>query len=141
MTRVHDQSIRSLKKRLALEGGRGGRPADLRELAVAKIRELKKEGWKQREIAEALGLHQTTVGRYLRGDKRRRGAPRVLKAKTEKRAPKEDRCAEVRPVELKDASATTKVPRARGRTLLLGGGARIEGLSLDDVVELARRLP
>ena len=139
MTRRTDPTIRRLKKRLALEGGRGGRPADLREQVVATIRELKTEGWKQREIAEALGLHQTTVGRYVNGDSRRKGPPRV-KEPTSKRA---RRPASLRPVTVTRASATTPASIEKSdssRTLVLGAGARVEGLSLDDVVELARRL-
>ncbi|MCA9719027.1 MAG: helix-turn-helix transcriptional regulator [Myxococcales bacterium] len=136
MKRRTDPSIRRLKKRLAVEGGRGRRSAELGEQVDAKIRELKADGWKQSEIAEALGLSQTMVSRYVNG--RRRGAS-TAKTIASKRARGP---ASLRPVEVTQnaMTAASGVPGDRGRTLVLGEGARVEGLSLEDVVELARRL-
>ncbi len=137
MKRREDPTIRRLKKRLALEGGISRQSAELRERVLAKIRDLKADGWKQSEIAEALGLSQTMVSRYVNG--RRRGAS-TAKEGTSKRAPSP---VSLRPVEVTRESAPNSASSEkseRGRTLVLSAGARIEGLSLDDVVELARRL-
>ena len=136
MTRRADPTIRRLKKRLAEEGGRGRRSAEFREQVVAKIRELKAEGWKQSEIAEALGRSQTTVSRYVNDPGRRASTAKKTASKRARRP------ASLRPVAVTRESATTapSVKSECSRTLVLGAGARVEGLSLDDVVELARRL-
>ena len=135
-----------------LEGGRGGggTPSELRLKVLAKIDELKEESWKQREIADALGLHKTTVGRWLRerDDQGPRSSAPIMGRQLKEPADsvRKNRQAKARssmatPVRLVEVTTERReVDGIGGRTLVLRGCARIEGLSLDDVVELARRL-
>jgi predicted transcriptional regulator len=152
MDRTQDQELRKLKKRLMLEGGRGGggTPSELRLKVLAKIDELREESWKQREIADALGLHKTTVGRWLkeRDDQGARSSAPIMARQLKEPADsvRKKRQANARssmatPVRLVEMTTERgEVDRIGGRTLVLRGCARIEGLSFDDVVELARRL-
>lgn len=104
------------------------RSADGRRAFTAPIRKEATElaaGWKKKgrtlsALADALGLHKTTLRAWLEGPASRR----------------------VRSVAVKsDAKSRPATPTARGRLVaVLPSGVRVEGLAIADVIELAGAL-
>lgn len=63
---VRERTIAGLEA--ARAGGRhGGRPRALTPVAVKRARALRGKGLSYREIGEVLGVHATTVHRYMNG--------------------------------------------------------------------------
>ena len=115
---MEDYKIERLRRRLAAAGGRGSRGYGA--ALTAEVRAVAK-GWLargggQRALAEKLGLSRATLARWLLdGDG---GASRL-------------RAIEV----VADADEV-----ADDLVAVLPGGVRIEGLTIEHVAELARRL-
>ncbi len=115
---MDDYEIGRLRRRLASAGGRGSRGygAELRAEVVGVARRWAAVGGGQRGLAEKLGLSRATLARWISDSEE----PRAL----------------VRAVDV----VADDEPVADDLVALLPCGVRIEGLTLDDVAELARRL-
>ncbi len=116
-----DPEIEELKKRVESvpRVGRKRRyTADLKRRVIAYVEKQIADGKTESWASKELGLFQGTVSEWRRG--RSRAKPRTS-------------CDRVRPVELAQTEGETL-------TLVLGGEARIEGLSLEQAIEVAKAL-
>jgi hypothetical protein len=120
----------------------GGAPREVRSAALALKRELRREGTTARELAAALGLHETTLCRWEHDQEASRG-PQV-RAKRGR-----GQSASFRQVHVAapDAPAAKRVGAAvttpMGRSLRVAhapSGLVIDGLDLETLAELMRRL-
>ena len=94
-------------------------PKDFKEDAVEAVDRLRKEGWTQTAVSEALGIPWVTLKRW-RGDGEDSSKEKATKG--------------FRPVEVVDGAGTHRA------ALVSPSGWRIEGLSLAELIEVARRL-
>lgn len=105
---------RTIQQRRRWSQGRGGYGAKVRAAARELASEWQGSGGSQRELAGRLGLNSETLARWCRTP----GA------------------STVRVVDIVDDAAEP----AGTRMVLLPGGVRVEGMSIEDIAELARRL-
>ena len=114
-----EQQLRALRRRIerTSRNARGYRRYDeeLRVEIVEYVLRRRDDGFCQAEVARELGLTQRTIWGWVR----------------------QAQHDVVRPVEIIDDEPVTT---SRGRALVLPGGSRIEGLSIDDVLALVRAL-
>jgi len=112
-------------------------PAGFREQVIALAKERRAAGTSLVRTASELGLHGRTIGRWLRGFRKRDGDVAPMKAGGN--APKRH----FRRVTVALADSETSVARpsspASGLVVLVGT-LRIEGLDLEGVVRLVRAL-
>lgn len=101
-----------------------GRPSARMGQSVPRASRSRQRGQSGAAACKAIGMHQATVSEWRKGP-RRRAATKKTKRPTR-----------VRPVEV----AVGPGPVSSSLTLQFPGGARVEGLELADVVELARAL-
>lgn len=115
-----EQQLEALRRRIkkTSRNARGHRRYDgqLRVEIMEYVLRRESDGCCQAEVARELGLTQRTVWGW---------AQRTQQGL-------------IKPVEIVDDERGSS---SGGRTLVLPGGARIEGLSLDDVLALVRALP
>lgn len=103
--------------------------AAFREQVIALARERRAAATPLVQLASEIGLHVRTLGRWLRGSRKKAGGT----------APKRH----FRRVTVAPASgerATPSVPAPAAALIVIVGGLRIEGLDLDGVVRLVRAL-
>lgn len=114
-----DHQLRALRRRIGRteRNARGHRRYDeeLRIEIIEYVRRREDDGCSLAEVARDLDLTQRTVWGWVRREEE----------------------TMVKPVELVDVEPVTP---SEGRTLVLPGGSRIEGLSIDDVLALVRAL-
>lgn len=115
---MEESEIERLRRRLAKAGGRGrrGYGAELRSDVVALARRWLAQGGSQRALAAKLGLSTVSMARWE--TEVARETPRL------------------RPVEVEE----DREPKSEELVAILPCGVRIEGITLEDVAELARRL-
>lgn len=118
-------AIRAEVSRIEGRRGRGkAYPRSLQITAASYFRAKRAQGASQRDIGEELGIHEDTL---------RRWASALSDAPPLESTPPSD----FAPVEILDAAP----PRPRGAILVRGpGGLLIEGLDIDSLAELVRRL-
>ncbi len=92
---------------------------ELRQLAVEYARQAKEHGHTRRRIAERLGLREKSLSRWQRRDL----------------DPVDRRSLQVHEVKLTEPVAATSQP-----VLVMPSGARVEGLSVSDLVALLRAI-
>jgi len=134
-----DKPISELRKRIeqatADQGGRKVFPAGLRDDVVALALAWMSRGKSRAELARRLGMNGGTLAYWMerhapaaRPETRVRPV-RVLGAER----------ASVRPVRVLDAEVAS-APPATVPSIVLPSGARIEGLTMDQLLTLARAL-
>jgi transposase len=69
-----------------MDKGREKQPTDWREACRLRAWELKQKGWKQKAIAEALGVSQAAVSEWMR--RAREGGPEALRNQPKSGAPR-----------------------------------------------------
>ena len=120
--------LESLRRRIndtpASSDGRRRYAAPLKRELVAFARERQKAGWTQRQIAEALDISKATVCCWV--GKKGKGKAKHKPAKPS-------------PLKMVKVQATKPTPMS-SPSLLLASGHRIEGLSFDQLIELAKEL-
>lgn len=115
---MYDEKIEELKTR-ADERDSLRYPKAFRDDAVELVEVLRDEGWTQKRISDALEIPWATLGRWC----------------DQANGEDEERPEGFRPVEVvRDGG------EPEGISLVSPNGWRIEGLSLTEVVEVARRL-
>lgn len=118
-----DQQLEALRRRIkkTSRNARGRRRYDeqLRIEIMEYVLRRESDGCCQAEVARELGLTQRTVWGWAQ--RTQQGQQGLIK-----------------PVEI---VVDERGPSSGGRTLVLPGGSKIEGLSLDDVLALVRALP
>lgn len=107
---------RTIQQRKRWSQGREGYGVKVRSAVVELAAEWQATGRSQRELAIRLGMNSETLARWCR--------------LTSPSTPS------VRVVEVVDDDPD----RAGGHTVLLPAGVRVEGMSIEDIAELARRL-
>ena len=121
-----DKKISELRERIEqttrTKAGRKWYGADLRDDIVALERVWTRSGKSRAELARRLGM-----------------APYTLTDWVHSRAAQTPARACVRPVRVLEPEPRSAAPTGT-RSLLLGSGARIEGLTLDELITLARAL-
>jgi len=117
-----DKKISRLRSRIEAtkKNAAGRRVFDerVRAAVVELTREWAQAGKPRVELGRRLGLRESTISWWLKRDsKRRKATPKVM------------------PVEIvEDAGPSSAL------MIVLPGGARVEGLTVDDVAELVRKL-
>ena len=126
---MDQDQLESLRRRIndtpANSDGRRRYTAPLKRDLVAFARERQKAGWTQRQIAEALDISKATVCCWI--GNRGKGAKKKRKA------------AKASPLKVVKVQAARVTP-VSSPSLLLASGHRIEGLSFDQLVQLAKEL-
>lgn len=122
-----DQRISELRERIEqsskTKAGRRAYRAELRDDIAELALAWTSGGNTWSELARRLGISRETLKCWMRA--RTGDAPGN---------------ARMRPVRVLDAEPAPAGPRAVTRSLLLPSGARIEGLTMDEVITLARAL-
>ena len=120
------KTIEELKNHIAelpvSDAGRRRYPSVVKEGVLALL-EDEGAGWTQARLAAELGLNQATVSNWRKAKK---SPPQVL--------------GKCRPVRLAREEEASDVHVGRGRALVLPSGIRVEGLGLDELLELVREL-
>jgi transposase-like protein len=127
----------------------GGAPEEVREAVLVLKKALHRAGTTARELATALGVHESTLCRWER-EARDDGEPRTRRRRSSRRvAPREPASSSFRPVQVV-ASATTKAPAALASMTAQGArglrvahapsGLVVDGLDVETLAALLRRL-
>ena len=120
------KTIEALKNQIAelplSEAGRRRYPRAVKEGVLALL-EVEGAGWTQARLAAELGLNQATVSNWR---KTKKNPLQVL--------------GKCRPVRLAREEEASDVHAGHGRALVLPSGIRVEGLGLDELLELVREL-
>lgn len=118
-----DGELEDIRERLAQLPKRGTKrqyTADVKPRVIEYVVRTIDDGGTEAAACAAVGIHQATVTEWRKGPRQR--------SKSKRRR----NC--VRPVELAAAQSES------GLALVLPGGARVEGLNLEQVVEVAKAL-
>lgn len=93
--------------------------AELRDDIAELARAWARRGKPRSELARRLGIHHDTLNYWLQSQSRN---------------------ARMRPVRVVGTEPASAAPPAVTRSLLLPSGARVEGVTLDELITLARAL-
>ena len=153
MTDEQKSKVAELKATVAATAtAAGGAPAKVREAILALKKELRRDGTTARELASALGLHETTLCRWERDEqvgsgttgRRRASSPRTPSPRTPSpRAPSFRRVQITAPetTPARPASASLTVPAVPGlRVAHAPSGLVIDGLDVETLAALLRRM-
>jgi hypothetical protein len=155
MTDEQKSKVAELKSAIALATTGDGAPREVRVAVVSLKGELRRTGTTARELARALGVHESTLCRWerevgggivvARGEVGVRGKRRVCAAPKSR-----ERTAPFRMVEVTAATATPTPPRlavssvklaARGlRVAHAPSGLVVDGLDVETLAALLRRM-
>ncbi|MGA7617352.1 MAG: helix-turn-helix domain-containing protein [Thermoanaerobaculia bacterium] len=116
-----DREVKKLRRELERQSRRRERrwyPRELRERAVLYARQARAEGKSDSEIAEELGVNRYTFARW---EQRRGGSFRAVEL-------------------VETGSEASDELRASSPIVITPSGIRVEGLTLDGLVELLRRV-
>lgn len=94
--------------------------AALKKRVLEMVEGMVAKGMKSSSACEALGIHQGTVSDWRKGGRERRSTPKKR--------------GRVKPVEIATPSMASEL------VMVLPGGARVEGLNVDQLIELTRAL-
>lgn len=122
-----DKTISELRERIErtprTKAGRRRYRAELRDDIAELARAWARRGKPRSELARRLGIHHDTLNYWLQSQSR-----------------KAQRNARIRPVRVVGTEPASVAPPAVTRSLLLPSGARVEGVTLDELITLARAL-
>ena len=121
---IEAEQIRRRLEALPKRANKRRYTAAVKQAVLEFIAQRVGEGSSEAAACKSIGMHQATVSEWRNGP-RRRASTDTAEAATR-----------VRPVEV----AVMPGPSSRSLTLELPGGARVEGLELAQVIELARAL-
>ena len=148
MTDEQKSKVAELKSVIAAAAPAEGAPREARAATVSLKRELRRTGTTARELAGALGVHESTLCRWEREVD---GAGMVARRERRRRAaPKgKGRGARFRMVEVTPAPAAASAPTAMPSVKLPGRGLRVahapsglvvDGLDVETLAVLLRRM-
>lgn len=119
------ETIKAQLEKLPKRAGKRQYTAAAKQAVVRFVTRWTEAGRTESSACEALGIHQATVANWRRGRKRR-AAPK----------PKLEPATRVRPIEV----ASVEQSRLGALALHLPGDARVEGLTVEDLVRLIEGL-
>ncbi len=147
MTDEQKSKVAALKSAIAASApASGGAPPEVRVAALVLKEELRRVGTTARELAKALGIHETTLCRWQQEDDWVRGP--VVAAKPAKRGSAGGiagfrvvhfRASDARSVRVGSMAVTAQPPR-RLRVAHGPSGLVIDGLDVESLAALLRRM-
>jgi len=143
MTEEQRSKVAELKAAIAASSPTaGGAPQEVRVAALALKRELRRAGTTARVLAEALGIHATTLCRWERDGGASRGPEvRALRGGGRGASFREVHVAapEAKPAQVVCATVTTPMVQSL-RVAHAPSGLVIDGLDVETLAELLRRM-